>query len=74
VVEGAPMIPSPVKIRHREYTPRDENAPRTVTVDWIEANRRHLTLALVEVDYELGLVGVVCEWPRKRKPSRAGDS
>lgn len=47
---------------------------RTVTVDWIKANSRYLTCALMEVEYEMGLVGVVCDWPRKQEPSRAGES
>ncbi len=45
-------------------TPREPEVNRTITVEWMKAERRHLTSALMHAEYELGHVGLVCAWPR----------
>ena len=37
---------------------------RTVTIDWCRQEQGHLTLALIEAEWQLGKIGIVCDWPR----------
>jgi len=38
---------------------------RVITDTWIKQESGHLTAALLRVEFDLGNVGIICEWPRK---------
>lgn len=35
-----------------------------ITLDELETHRGHLTMALIECDYDEGKLGIACKWPR----------